>query len=81
MKKKISEAEHGSRNITLTTNLASLTVSKLFGLSIKAGNSSIVHIGAWVWFAGPCPILLSVTQKNYWLVAWGNLEKRDIEFD
>ena len=36
MKKKISEAEDGSRNILLTTNLA--TISKLFGLSIKAGN-------------------------------------------
>ena len=38
MKKKISEAEDGSRNIPLTTNLTSLTISKLFGLSIKAGN-------------------------------------------
>ena len=38
MKKKISEAEDGSRNIPLTTNLATLTISKLFGLSIKAGN-------------------------------------------
>ena len=37
MKKKISEAEDGSRNIPLTTNLISLTISKLFGLSIKAG--------------------------------------------
>ena len=36
--KKISEAEDGSRNIPLTTNLTSLTISKLFGLSIKAGN-------------------------------------------
>ena len=31
------EAEDGSRNIPLITNLISLTVSKLFGLSIKAG--------------------------------------------
>ena len=38
MNKKISEAEDGSRNIPLTTNLATLTISKLFGLSIKAGN-------------------------------------------
>ena len=38
MKKKISEAEDGSRNIPLTTNLTSLTISKLFGLSIKVGN-------------------------------------------
>ena len=38
MKKKISEAEDGSRNILLTTNLAILTISKLFGLLIKAGN-------------------------------------------
>ena len=37
-KKNISEAEDGSRNIPLTTNLATLTISKLFGLSIKAGN-------------------------------------------
>ena len=39
MKKKkiISEAEDGSRNIPLTANLISLTVSELFGLSIKAG--------------------------------------------
>ena len=34
-KKKKSEAEDGSRNIPLTTNLISLT--NLFGLSIKAG--------------------------------------------
>ena len=34
-KKKISEAEDESRNIRLTTNLISLTISKLFGLSIK----------------------------------------------
>ena len=36
-KKKISEAEDESRNIRLTTNLISLTISKLFGLSIKVG--------------------------------------------
>ena len=36
MKKK-NEAEDGSRNIPLTTNLISLTISKLFGLSIKGG--------------------------------------------
>ena len=36
MKKK-TEAEDGSRNIPLTTNLISLTISKLFGLSIKGG--------------------------------------------
>ena len=36
MKKK-SEAEDGSRNIPLTTNLINLTISKLFGLSVKAG--------------------------------------------
>ena len=36
-KKKISKAEDGSRSIPLTTNLISLTISKLFGLSIKAG--------------------------------------------
>ena len=35
--KHISEAEHGSRNIPLTTNLISLLISELFGLSIKAG--------------------------------------------
>ena len=34
-KKKISEAEDESRNIRLTTNLISLTIAKLFGLSIK----------------------------------------------
>ena len=34
--KHISEAEHGSRNIPVTTNLISLLISKLFGLSIKA---------------------------------------------
>ena len=38
MKKKMSEAEDGNRNIPLTTNLTSLMISKLFGLSIKAGN-------------------------------------------
>ena len=38
--KKINEAEDRSRNILLATNLASLTISKLFGLSIKAGNLS-----------------------------------------
>ena len=38
MKKKIREAEDGSRNIPITINLATLTISKLFGLSIKAGN-------------------------------------------
>ena len=37
VKIKKSEAEDGSRNITLTTNLISQTISKLFGLSIKAG--------------------------------------------
>ena len=37
-RKKISETDDGSRNIPLTTNLATLTISKLFGLSIKAGN-------------------------------------------
>ena len=31
----ISEAEHGRRNIPLTTNLIILLISKLFGLSIK----------------------------------------------
>ena len=39
MKKKkiiISEAEDGSRNLTLTTHLISLTILKLFGLSIKS---------------------------------------------
>ena len=36
MKKK-NEPEDGSRNIPLTTNLISLTISKLFGLSIKGG--------------------------------------------
>ena len=36
MKKK-GEAEDGSRNISLTTNLINLTISKLFGLSVKAG--------------------------------------------
>ena len=36
MKKLINEAEYGSRNIPLTTNLISLLISKLFGLSIKA---------------------------------------------
>ena len=35
--KKKNEAEDGSRNIPLTTNLISLTISKLFGLSIKGG--------------------------------------------
>ena len=29
-----------------------------------------------VWFEGPCPISLSVTQNNCWLVAEGNLEKK-----
>ena len=36
-KKKISEAEDESRNVRLTANLISLTISKLFGLSIKVG--------------------------------------------
>ena len=36
-RKKISEAEGGSRNTPLITNLISLTISKLFGLSIDAG--------------------------------------------
>ena len=31
-----SEAEYGNRNISLTTNLIRLLISKLFGLSIKA---------------------------------------------
>ena len=35
-KKKISEAEDGSRKIQLTTNFISLTISKLFGFSITA---------------------------------------------
>ena len=30
--------------------------------------------GRWVWFEGPCPIPVSVSQNNYWLVAEGNLE-------
>ena len=36
-KKKLSEAEDGSRNIPLATNRMSLTISKLFGLLTKAG--------------------------------------------
>ena len=36
-KKKISETVGRRRKISLTTNLISLTISKLFGLSIKAG--------------------------------------------
>ena len=36
MKKK-SEAEDRSRNISLTTNLINLAISKLFGMSVKAG--------------------------------------------
>ena len=35
-KKKISEAEDGSRKIQLTTNFISLSISKLFGFSITA---------------------------------------------
>ena len=34
--KHISGAEHGSRNVPFATNLISLLISKLFGLSIKA---------------------------------------------
>ena len=41
MKKKTSEAENRSRNFPITTNLTSLTISKLFGLSIKAGNKKL----------------------------------------
>ena len=37
MKKKISEAEDGSRNIPININLATLTISKLSGMSFKAG--------------------------------------------
>ena len=33
----MSEDEYGSRNIPLTTNLIKLLISKLLGLSIKAG--------------------------------------------
>ena len=36
IKRNTSEAEHGSRSIPLTTNLISLLISKLFGLSVKA---------------------------------------------
>ena len=37
MRPKTSEADYGSRNIPLTTNLISLSILMLFGLSIKAG--------------------------------------------
>ena len=33
-------------------------------------------MGGLVWFEGRCPISLSVTQNNHWLVAEGNLEKK-----
>ena len=42
-RKKISQAENGSRNIPLTTNVASLTISKLFGLSVKVGKIKILN--------------------------------------
>ena len=35
MKRNISETEHESRNIPLTTNLINLLILKLFGLPIK----------------------------------------------
>ena len=35
--KLISEADFGSRNILVATNLISALISMLFGLSIKAG--------------------------------------------
>ena len=38
--KLISEAEYGSRNIPVTTNLISLLISKFFELSIKAASFS-----------------------------------------
>ena len=44
MKKKMSEAEDGNRNIPLTTNLTSLMISKLLELSIKAGNTKLKKI-------------------------------------
>ena len=37
--KLISEAEYGSRNIPITTNLIIQLILKLFGLSIKAGKN------------------------------------------
>ena len=40
-KKKKGEAEDGSKNIPLTTHLISPTISKLFGLSIKAGKTKL----------------------------------------
>ena len=33
------------------------------------------------WLEGSCPISLSVTQNNCWLVAESNLEKKNTEFD
>ena len=33
----MSEAEHGSRNIPLNTNLISVLILKLYGLPIKTG--------------------------------------------
>ena len=40
-KKKKREAEDGNRNFALTTNLISLTILKLFGLSIKAAKIKV----------------------------------------
>ena len=37
MRPNSSEADFGSRNIPVTTNLISALISMLFGLSIKAG--------------------------------------------
>ena len=36
-----SEADCGSRNIPVTTNLISILISMLFGLSIKAGKTKL----------------------------------------
>ena len=35
------QGDHGSRNIPLTTNLISVLISVLFGLSIKAGETKL----------------------------------------
>ena len=57
-RKFISEAKYGSRNISLTTNLISVLLSKLFGLSIKARKLTQKRIIIWCKYvcSGTCPL-------------------------
>ena len=57
MKKLISEAEYGSRNILLSTKPISLLSSKLFGLSIQAGKIIKKRIICCKnFYRGTCPL-------------------------